>query len=73
MVESHIVAGRLKRLVLAGGPEVELPLYVVHERGRRLGRAGRWLIDDLRARLTTCPGAHQRVEGHRPEADDLVA
>ncbi len=73
MVESHIVAGRLKRLVLAGSPEVELPLYAIHERGRRLGRAGRWLIDDLRARLTTCPGAHQRVDGHRPEADDLVA
>jgi DNA-binding transcriptional LysR family regulator len=73
MVESHILAGRLKRLTLAGSPEVELPLYVVHERGRRLGRAGRWLIDDLRARLKTCPGAHQRIDGHRPEADDLVA
>jgi DNA-binding transcriptional LysR family regulator len=73
MVEGHIAAGRLKRLILAGRPEVELPLYVVHERGRRLGRAGRWLIDDLRARLTNCPGAHQRVDHHQPEADDLVA
>jgi DNA-binding transcriptional LysR family regulator len=73
MVESHILAGRLKRLTLAGGPEVELPLYVVHERGHRLGRAGRWLIDDLGARLKTCPGAHQRVDNRRPEADHLVA
>jgi DNA-binding transcriptional LysR family regulator len=73
MVEDHILAGRLMRLTLAGGPEVELPLYVVHERGRRIGRAGGWLIDDLRARLKTCPGAHQRVDNSRPEADDLVA
>jgi DNA-binding transcriptional LysR family regulator len=73
MVEKHILAGQLRRLTLAGSPEVELPLYVVHERGRRIGRAGRWLIDDLRARLQTCPGAHQRLDNHRPEADDHVA
>jgi DNA-binding transcriptional LysR family regulator len=73
MVESHILAGRLKRLVIAGRPGVELPLYIVHERGRRLGRAGRWLIDDLRNRLRTCPGAHQRADGHGPDTPDLVA
>jgi len=74
MVEDHILAGRLKQLTLAGSPEVELPLYVVHERGRRIGRAGLWLIDDLRARLTHCPGAHLRV-GNQPSAGaaDLVA
>lgn len=73
MVEDHIVAGRLKRLVIAGQPGVELPLHIVHARGRRLGRASRWLIDDLRARLTTCPGAHQRLDGRGPETTDLVA
>jgi hypothetical protein len=29
----------------------------VHERGRAPGRAGRWLIADLRERIKTCPGA----------------
>jgi len=73
MVESHLLAGRLKRLNIAGEPGVELPLYVVHERGRRIGRAGRWLIDDLRMRLRTCPGAHQRADGDGPDRADLVA
>ena len=62
MVESDILAGRLKRLVLAGQTGVELPLHVVHERGRQLGRASRWLIGDLRERLATCPGARQRAD-----------
>ncbi len=73
MVEDHIRAGRLKRLAIAGETGVELPLYVVYERGRQLGRASRWLIDDLRQRPKTCPGAHQRVDGHGPETTDLVA
>jgi len=75
MVEGHILAGRLKRLALPGNPEVELPLYIVYDRGRSLGRASRWLVDDLRSRLTSCPGAHQRVDfdDRRPESDDLVA
>ncbi len=59
MVEAHIVAGRLKRLALAHTVPAELPIYVVHERGRTLGRASRWLVGDLRQRLTTCPGATQ--------------
>ena len=68
MVEGHILAGRLKRLVLAGRPEVELPLYVVHERGRRLGHAGRWLIDDLAGAAQDLPRrapARRRI-GRRP-------
>jgi DNA-binding transcriptional LysR family regulator len=55
MVESHIAAGRLKQLELA--EFVGLPmllLNVMHERGRAPGRAGRWLIDDLRRRLPAC-------------------
>jgi DNA-binding transcriptional LysR family regulator len=70
MVEGHIRAGRLKRLEIAGGQTVELPIFLVHERGRRLGRASRWFTDDLRVRLKTCPGAAQ-AEGRRPS--DLVA
>jgi DNA-binding transcriptional LysR family regulator len=62
MVADHIDAGRLKRLIIANREDVALPIYVVHERGRPPGRAGRWLIADLRNRLTTCPGALQ--DGH---------
>ncbi len=61
MVEGHIAAGRLKRLAIADHVPVELPIYVVHERGRALGRASRWLVGDLRERLKTCPGATRRA------------
>jgi DNA-binding transcriptional LysR family regulator len=64
MVEADIAAGRLKRLAIAHSVPVELPIYVVHERGRALGRASRWLVDDLRERLKTCPGATQRAGAH---------
>ena len=47
MVAEHVAAGRLKKLEIANQEEVALPLYVVHERGRTPGRAGRWLIADL--------------------------
>ena len=62
MVAEHIAAGRMKKLRLANREEVALPVYVVHERGRAPGRAGRWLIADLRERLKTCPGAHHSQE-----------
>ena len=62
MVDEHVEAGRLKRLRVANQEEVALPLYVVHERGRLPGRAGRWLIADLRERMKTCPGAHHGVQ-----------
>jgi hypothetical protein len=55
MVVEHVAAGRLKKLQIANQEDVALPLYVVHERGRTPGRAGRWLIADLRKRLTNCP------------------
>ncbi len=64
MVEGPIAAGRLKRLAIAHHVPVELPIYVVHERGRALGRASRWLVGDLRERLKTCPGATQRAPAH---------
>ena len=51
LVEEHIAAGRLKRLEIAERDAFEFRLHVVHERGREIGRAGRWLIADLRERL----------------------
>jgi DNA-binding transcriptional LysR family regulator len=62
MVAEHIAAGRLKKLKIANREDVALPIYVVHERGRAPGRAGRWLIADLRERLKTCPGAYHQGE-----------
>jgi DNA-binding transcriptional LysR family regulator len=56
LVEEHIQAGRLRRLdILHGEPPPEFPLYVVAPRDRPLGRAGRWLVEDLRMRLKSCP------------------
>jgi DNA-binding transcriptional LysR family regulator len=56
MVEEHIAAGRLRRIgILHGEPPPEFPLYVVSPRARPLGRAGRWLVADLRERLKLCP------------------
>jgi len=58
MVEEHISAGRLKRLAIAEEEEApEFRIYVASERGRELGRAGKWLVADLRERLKTCPGS----------------
>ena len=56
MVEPHFVEGRLKRLHIANEVPPEFPIHVVSQRGRELGKAGRWLVDDLRGRLTQCPG-----------------
>lgn len=53
MVEDHIAAGRLKRLTLIETDGFDFPIHAVHERGRAPGRAGRWLLDDLRQRLRT--------------------
>jgi DNA-binding transcriptional LysR family regulator len=56
MVEEHIQSGRLRRLELMHGEQApEFPLYVVNLRDRPLGRAGRWLVADLRERLKSCP------------------
>ena len=64
MVSEHVAAGRLKQLDIANRENVALPVYVVHERGRPPGRAGRWLIADLRQRMKTCPGAYHAGEEH---------
>jgi DNA-binding transcriptional LysR family regulator len=74
MVTEHIAAGRLKKLNIANREdEVALPIYIVHERGRLPGRAGRWLIADLRERLKTCPGAHHRDEEKQTAAEAAAA
>jgi DNA-binding transcriptional LysR family regulator len=58
LVDAHITAGRLKRLDIAEhrGREFAFPLHVMHERSRPPGRAGRWLIAELRRQLPiVCP------------------
>jgi DNA-binding transcriptional LysR family regulator len=66
MVIGHIEAGRLKRLALAEKDAFEFRIHVVHERGREIGRAGRWLIADLREKLAgpAC-AAHKQELGDR--------
>ena len=61
MVHDDIESGRLKRLELAEPSITGLDIHVVHERGRTTGKAGRWLIEDLRKRVTKCvDGGHMR-------------
>jgi DNA-binding transcriptional LysR family regulator len=60
LVQAHISAGRLTRLDIAEhrGREFSFPLHVMHERSRPPGRAGRWLIAELRRQVaSTCPAA----------------
>jgi hypothetical protein len=73
MVSAHVAAGRLKRLKVANQEEFALPLSVVHERGRLPGKAGRWLIADLRERMKTCPGAHHPTEQKQAAAEAAAA
>ena len=62
LVDAHIAAGRLKTLDIAEhrGRQFSFPLHVMHERGRPPGRAGRWLIAELRRQLPIiCPQLRQ--------------
>lgn len=65
IVEELIEAGRLKRLRLAQGEGFSLPLHVVRRKGDRLGRAGQWLIEDLRQRLADWKPCNNPSEAHR--------
>jgi DNA-binding transcriptional LysR family regulator len=56
IVREHIAAGRLKVLDVRGIKYPPLSIHTVHKRGRPPGRAGRWLIDDLRKRMPACVG-----------------
>jgi DNA-binding transcriptional LysR family regulator len=52
LVEAHIDSGRLKQLKIRGLAGTHIfTLYVAHLPGHPLGRAGRWLVEDLRRRL----------------------
>lgn len=54
MVRDHISGGRLAVLDIADFKPPELPLHFIHQRGRAPGRAGRWLMDDIRRRMPKC-------------------
>lgn len=54
LVRDDIAAGRLKVLNISEHSAPEFPIHVVYERGRSPGRAGRWLIGDLRQRSKQC-------------------
>ena len=56
LVRAPIAEGRLKALVIAARDPFQFRLHVVRVRGREIGRAGRWLIEDLRARMVDCGG-----------------
>jgi DNA-binding transcriptional LysR family regulator len=64
MVADHIAAGRLKRLETAEHDVFEFRVHVVHERGRDIGRAGRWLVADMRERMqgAACKSRRRAVE-----------
>jgi DNA-binding transcriptional LysR family regulator len=51
LVLRPIAEGRLKALKLAESSAFQFLAHVVHVRGQEIGRAGRWLIEDLRARM----------------------
>lgn len=52
MVETYIARKRLKRLQLVERGSWTFPIHVIHRRDRPPGRAGQWLIADLKARLS---------------------
>src|SRR5208337_3716027 len=51
LVLGPISDGRLKELKLAEFSSFQFLAHVVQVRGHEIGRAGRWLIEDLRARM----------------------
>jgi DNA-binding transcriptional LysR family regulator len=64
LVREHIEAGRLAVLNIPGNPVNAFPVHVVYQRGRPPGRAGRWLIDEIRRLLPECDQAM-----HLPERE----
>jgi hypothetical protein len=57
MVRDDLRDGRLKRLDVPGLAGRSILLHVMHQRGWTPGRAGRWLIEDIRKRMGRCVGA----------------
>jgi DNA-binding transcriptional LysR family regulator len=64
LVADHIAAGRLKRLETGERDPYVFNLHVVRERGRVIGRAGRWLIADMRVRMNgpACQSERRKLE-----------
>ena len=64
MVADHLADGRLKKLEIRDSSArlFELPLFAAYERGRTPGRAGRWLVEDIRRRLAAGEAVGIRVE-----------
>jgi DNA-binding transcriptional LysR family regulator len=62
LVHEHIEAGRLKALEIPGNPIHAFAVHVVYQRGRPPGRAGRWLIAELRRLLPECTAAYNAAE-----------
>lgn len=55
MVERHIEAGALTRLQLKDYESLSLPVAIAYATKHPPGRAGRWLIDDIKPKLLACP------------------
>lgn len=56
LVKPYIAKRRLVELKIADesiAPTPPLPIYAAHTRDGKLGRGGRWLLDDLRSRLSS--------------------
>ena len=68
MVREHIAAGRLKALELAEHDPFQFRVHVMWMRGNEIGRAGRWLVDDLRRLVASCPEAYRAAEAVRSPA-----
>jgi DNA-binding transcriptional LysR family regulator len=59
LVREPIAEGRLKTLTLAEREPFQFRIHVVCVRGREIGRAGRWLIENLRGLIAACPEAYR--------------
>jgi DNA-binding transcriptional LysR family regulator len=59
IVREHIAAGRLKTLELAEQDPFQFRVHVMRLRGVEIGRAGRWLIDELRRLISSCPEVYR--------------
>jgi DNA-binding transcriptional LysR family regulator len=64
LVADHIAAGRLKRLETAEWAPHVFHIHVAHARGREIGRAGRWLVADMRERMngSACQSERRKLE-----------
>jgi DNA-binding transcriptional LysR family regulator len=58
LVAEPIAAGRLTPLDMREhrGHVLSFPIHAIHQRARAPGRAGRWLLDDLRGRFAAAAG-----------------